>query len=251
MLRGVDVSSFQGRPAQWKGQAGRFAWAAVKITELEPSGTRYVNPDAAADWAFLHRQQKMRVAYLFGHPSVSAAHTVSFFLAEMHKLGLHDEQTLALDIEVTDGLGPAAVDAWCVEVTSELRHKTMRHPVVYVPVLRRGGKHQAARPSPLWIADPSSRRGQSAGAAPWKTGPCISTTSPGQSTATWRNSPAGSNGRGAREREGAALEEPGRDEYLRASRRPLGQRRHRGRRDRQGRVHPGHPLGKRQLGLVA
>src|SRR6266702_5283640 len=130
-LRGVDVSSFQGRPAQWKGEAGRIAFAAVKITELEPNGTRYVNPDAAADWAFLHRNQKVRVAYLFGHPSVSAAHTVSFFLHEIRKLGLHDDDGIALDIEVTDGRSPSAVDSWCARVTAELRHQTGRHPLVY------------------------------------------------------------------------------------------------------------------------
>jgi lysozyme len=170
MLRGVDVSSFQGRPAQWKARAGRFAWAAVKITELEPNGTRYVNPDAAADWAFLHRQQKMRVAYLFGHPSVSAAHTVSFFLAEIHKLGLHDDDAIALDIEVTDGLSPAAVDAWCVRVTSELRHKTMRHPVVYTFLsFAEAGNTRRLGHLPLWIADPSSRRGHPRVPPPWKT----------------------------------------------------------------------------------
>ena len=161
MLRGVDVSSFQGRPAQWKSEAGRIAWAAVKITELEPNGTRYVNPDAAADWAFLHRNQKVRVAYLFGHPSVNSAHTVSFFLEEMSKLGLHDDDAVALDIEVTDGRSPSEVAAWCRRVTSELRHRTMRHPVVYTFLsFAEAGNTSRLGHLPLWIADPSSRAGR-------------------------------------------------------------------------------------------
>src|SRR6185437_4028557 len=53
LLHGVDVASFQGRPANWKHLAGPISWAAVKITELEPNGVHYVNPDAAADWAYL------------------------------------------------------------------------------------------------------------------------------------------------------------------------------------------------------
>jgi hypothetical protein len=55
----------------------------VKITEYEPGGTKYVNPDAADDWASLHLDGKGRIAYLFGHPSVSAADTVAFFKAEL------------------------------------------------------------------------------------------------------------------------------------------------------------------------
>jgi len=169
-LRGVDVSSFQGRPAQWKEEAGRFAFAAVKITELEPNGTRYVNPDAAADWAFLHRNQKVRIAYLFGHPSVSATHTVSFFLSEIHKLGLHDNDAIALDIEVTDGRSPSVVDAWCASVTSELRHKTGRHPIVYTFLsFAQAGNCNRLGHLPLWIADPSSRPGHPRVPRPWTT----------------------------------------------------------------------------------
>jgi lysozyme len=170
MLRGVDVSSFQGRPAQWRGRARSIHWAAVKITELEPNGTRYVNPDAADDWAFLHRKKKVRVAYLFGHPSVSASDTVSFFLHEVGKLGLHDDDGVALDIEVTDGLGPSAVDEWCADVTAELRKKTGRHPVVYTFLsFAEAGNCNRLGDRPLWIADPSSRAGRPRVPGPWKT----------------------------------------------------------------------------------
>ena len=72
LLHGVDVSSFQGLPSNWKHAAGPISWAAVKITELEPNGVHYVNPDAGPDWAYLDRQNLNRVAYLFGHPSVNA-----------------------------------------------------------------------------------------------------------------------------------------------------------------------------------
>ena len=52
-LPGVDVASFQGLPSQWQPIAGAIDWAAVKITELQTNGNRYVNPDAAPDWAAL------------------------------------------------------------------------------------------------------------------------------------------------------------------------------------------------------
>jgi GH25 family lysozyme M1 (1,4-beta-N-acetylmuramidase) len=170
MLRGVDVSSFQGRPKQWRSEAGSIGWAAVKITELEPGGIRYVNPDAADDWSWLHRHSRVRIAYLFGHPSVSAKETVSFFLTEIGKLGLHDGDAIALDIEVTDGLGPSSVDEWCADVTSELHKKTGRRPLVYTFLsFAEEGNCSRLGGYPLWIADPSSRAGHPRVPRPWRT----------------------------------------------------------------------------------
>ena len=169
-LRGVDVSSYQGRPRQWRAEAGNIGWAAVKITELQPGGVRYVNPDAADDWSWLHRHQKVRIAYLFGHPSVSAADSVSFFLDEIGKLGLDHADAIALDIEDANGLDASAVDAWCAEVTSDLHKKTGRRPLVYTFLsFAEAGNCNHLGGYPLWIADPSARAGHPHVPAPWKT----------------------------------------------------------------------------------
>src|ERR1044071_1514564 len=111
-LPGVDVSSFQGLPRAWMAQAGSISWAAVKISELQPSGFRYVNPDAAADWSALKATGKGRIAYLFGHPATSVAATVDLFAAEMHRLGLDDGDGICLDHEVSDGRAPADAATW-------------------------------------------------------------------------------------------------------------------------------------------
>jgi lysozyme len=170
MLSGVDVSSFQGLPSNWKHEAGAISWAAVKITELEPSGVRYVNPDAAADWAFLDQQNLNRVAYLFGHPSVNATGTVTFFLAELRKLGLRDQDGIALDLEVTDGLGPAAVARWAGTVAGQLHHQTGRRPVIYTFLsFAESGNCAGLGSYPLWIADPSSPAGRPRVPGPWRT----------------------------------------------------------------------------------
>jgi lysozyme len=170
MLRGVDVSSFQGRPEVWRSEAGTITWAAVKITELQPGDVRYVNPDAADDWSWLDRHQKVRIGYLFGHPSVSADDTVSFFLAEIGKLGLRDHDAIALDIEVTDGRDPSAVAAWCDDVASRLHKKTGRRPVVYTFLsFAEEGNCAHLGDYPLWIADPSARPGHPQVPRPWTT----------------------------------------------------------------------------------
>ena len=167
---GVDVSSFQGPPADWVKSAGTFSWAAVKVTEYEPDGTKYVNPQAAADWSWLLTNKKGRIAYLFGHPSVSAADTVSFFLSELDKLGLHDTDGVALDLEVNDGLGAAEVASWGADVQSELHSKLGRPPLLYTFLnFAKAGNCAHLGGYPLWIADPSSPAGKPQVPAPWTT----------------------------------------------------------------------------------
>ena len=87
MLRGVDLASFQGLPGEWRTKAGEFDFAAVKLTELGANGSRYVNPDAAADWAYLGQQQKVRLAYAFGHPSTLPSATVELLASALAPLG--------------------------------------------------------------------------------------------------------------------------------------------------------------------
>jgi lysozyme len=170
MLAGVDVSSFQGPPATWRPEAGNIAWAAVKLTELEPDGTRYVNPDAAADWRWLEQGSKGRLAYLFGHPSVSATDTVSFFVGELTKLGLKPADGVALDLEVTDGRTPAEVDNWAATVMAGLVQRLQRRPVLYtfLSFAQDGNCNRLGR-YPLWIADPSSPAGKPRIPKPWST----------------------------------------------------------------------------------
>jgi lysozyme len=169
-LKGVDVSSFQGPPADWAASAGAISWAAVKITELEPDGTRYVNPDAAADWDWLKNKKKGRVAYLFGHPSVSATDTVDFFLEKLKPLGIQDSDAVALDLEVSNGLGASAVAAWGRSVMSQLEKKLDRKPLLYTFIdFATEGNCAGLEGYPLWIAAPSDPAGKPQVPKPWKT----------------------------------------------------------------------------------
>ncbi len=170
MLAGVDVSSFQGPPSTWSREAGNIAWAGVKLTELQPGDVRYVNPDAAADWDYLARNKLGRIAYLFGHPSVNVLATVEFFTTELRNLGLSDPDGVMLDLEVTDGLGPAQVDAWAAEVMASLRSRLHRMPVLYTYLaFAEAGNTASLGEYPLWISDPSSPEGHPRVPAPWKT----------------------------------------------------------------------------------
>src|SRR5271163_3438181 len=131
MLAGVDVSSFQGPPGDWTSAAGDIVWGGVKLTELEPNGTKYVNPDAKADMDWLGTNHKGRIGYLFGHPSTSATQSVDDFLREFNHIGLHDSDGVALDLEVTDGLAAHQVAAWGADVMSQLQKRLDRPPLLY------------------------------------------------------------------------------------------------------------------------
>lgn len=175
-MNGVDVSSFQGAPATWSKEAGAIQWAAVKITELIPpttaggSAIEYLNPDAAADWAYLKGQGLVRVAYLFGHPSVDPTASVNWFLSQLTPLGIEDGDAVALDHEVADSVGPAAVTAWAHAVLKQLQDRLSRVPLLYTFLDFAGAGNCATLGAfPLWISDPSSPAGHPRVPAPWST----------------------------------------------------------------------------------
>jgi lysozyme len=167
-LPGVDISSFQGAPAQWRAEAGDIAWAAVKFTELQADGRLYINPDAAADWAYLQQQGLGRIAYMFGHPSQGTSSSVARFADHLETLGLADGDAIALDHEVTDGLGPAAVSAWGRAVMAALARTFGRPPLLYTFRSFAGaGNCEGLAPYPLWISDPDHQAGHPQIPAPW------------------------------------------------------------------------------------
>lgn len=168
-LPGVDVASYQGPPGTWAAAAGVFRWAAVKFTELEPGGYEYTDPDAAADWAWLAGEGKGRVAYLFGHPSMSAGDQVSL-LAEAigHAGGLADGDGVALDFEVTDGLSAAEVSAWARDLLAGMAAEFGRVPVVYTFLdFAYAGNCDGLGGYQLWIADPNHPAGEPTVPGPW------------------------------------------------------------------------------------
>lgn len=168
-LHGVDLSSFNGPPSTWKSEAGDIAFGAVKISELSAAGP-YTNPDAPADWAALEAMKSGRVAYLFGHPAMGASATVSLFLDTLRPLGIANGDMVALDLEVSDGLGPAAVAAWAASVLGLLKRELDRLPLIYTFVaFAQEGNCAGLEHYPLWIAEPSSPAGKPFVPPPWRT----------------------------------------------------------------------------------
>ena len=168
MLAGVDASSFQGMPTQWRAAAGDIDFAAVKLTEVMPDGSRYTDPDAAADWEFLKAAGKGRIAYLFGHPASSANDTAMFFVSVLNQIGLDDGDAVALDFETTDSRNPAQCSVWARMVLRQLESALQRKPLVYSYLaFAQAGNCSGLGSYPLWISDPDSPPGQPRVPAPW------------------------------------------------------------------------------------
>jgi hypothetical protein len=165
-LPGIDVSSYQGAPGRWMPLAGKISWAGVKVSELSSAGS-YVDPDALADLAALKAAGHGRLPYLFGHPAMSAQRTVDLFLSALGS-ALDGDDGVALDLEVTDGLSPAAVAGWAAQVATLLERETGRKPVVYTfRDFALAGYCAGLGHLPLWIADPDSPAGKPGVPAPW------------------------------------------------------------------------------------
>ncbi len=132
-IKGVDLASFQGEPGQWSKLPGAqgIHWAAVKFTEVSPQFGVGENPDAKDDWDYLFEHKLGRVAYLFAHPSISIQATIGPFKAMTDRLGLLPDDGICVDLEVTDGMSPAAVAAWAQELFANLARIYGRRPLLY------------------------------------------------------------------------------------------------------------------------
>ena len=155
-IKGVDLASFQGSPGQWKNDPGAegIQWAAVKFTEVQPGrSVVYENPDAKADWDFLYERKLGRIAYLYAHPGAGVNDTVNMFAAMVAHLGLEPSDGIAVDLETTDGMSPAAVASWAREVCAELAARYGRRPIVYTNLdMARNGNCEGLEDYFLWIA---------------------------------------------------------------------------------------------------
>jgi lysozyme len=146
-LAGIDVSHFQGE-VDWRAVAAagmRFAF--IKATE----GLEDVDPRFAQNWQGSRAAGLLRGAYHFLHPNLDAKQQAAHFLSVVTL----DDDALppALDVEVTNGEGPAAltacIETWLQTVEAALGCK----PVVYTdPWFWRDNVGASLDSYPLWLA---------------------------------------------------------------------------------------------------
>lgn len=91
---GEDRSSFQAVQG-WDGNAFAFA----KATE----GTGWSDPTFASNWANARAEGKVRGAYHFFHPALSASAQAQFFMGTVKAHGLQPGDVLIADVEISAG----------------------------------------------------------------------------------------------------------------------------------------------------
>jgi hypothetical protein len=149
-IAGIDVSNFQGA-FDWGPWRGKIGFAFAKATE----GTGFTDPDFAHNWAGMKAQGITRGAYHFAHPASSPATQAAFYLHTAGAQGLHSGDLVMLDLEVTDGLGPAAVASWAQTWTRLVHSATGAQPVLYTDRFMAGGGYCAGLGGcPLFLAVP-------------------------------------------------------------------------------------------------
>jgi GH25 family lysozyme M1 (1,4-beta-N-acetylmuramidase) len=140
--RGVDVASYQhpnGAAINWpRVHASGIGFAAVKTTE----GAYYRNPYALADLARARAAGLSVVAYAFAIPNGNGARRSPVAQADylLKYLGAMSRSVpLMLDIEYNPygrecyGLTARAMVSWISSFNSEVKAKTGRKPILYVP----------------------------------------------------------------------------------------------------------------------
>ena len=140
--RGVDVASYQhpnGAAINWpRVRASGIRFAAVKATE----GAYYRNPHALADLAHARAAGLSAVAYAFAIPNGNGASRSPVTQADhlLRYLGPMSRRVpVMLDIEYNPygrecyGLTARAMVSWISSFNSEVKAKTGRKPILYVP----------------------------------------------------------------------------------------------------------------------
>ncbi len=154
-LPGIDVSHWQGT-INWtsvKNAGIRFAF--TKATE----GTTYVDPQLGRNLSEMKRLGIVRGAYHFAHPNVSAVTQAQHFVTNVRTANggsVSGCLQLALDLEVTDGQGPATVWSWTQAFIAEVQRLTGRPGIIYTSPsfwINQVGNPASNLNCPLWIAN--------------------------------------------------------------------------------------------------
>jgi GH25 family lysozyme M1 (1,4-beta-N-acetylmuramidase) len=165
-LRGIDVSSHQGR-LNWSPMAHRIDFSYAKATE----GTHYTNPDFKNQYQGPYKNGIIRGAYHFGIPNNSAGAAQADYFVRHGGGWSADGRTLpgALDIEYNPygrecyGLSKATMTAWIWDFVNEYAYRTGVYPVIYSTYgwwsTCTSSNRGFASYDPLWIAKYASRAG--------------------------------------------------------------------------------------------
>jgi lysozyme len=154
VVQGIDVSRWQAA-MDWQAWRGKIGFAMAKATE----GDSETDAEFTRNWACMRDMQPdhrfARFAYSFFHPSLDPVVQAAHLVATVKGQGLLPGDNFVLDLEVTDGLPPAAVARAAAECLQKVNEFAPGHRVlVYtMPSFAEAGNCAGLEPWFLWLAD--------------------------------------------------------------------------------------------------
>jgi GH25 family lysozyme M1 (1,4-beta-N-acetylmuramidase) len=150
----IDISNHQGAVDFAKVKASGMRAIICKATE----GTTFVDPWFYRNWAGIKSAGLIRGAYHFGRPKFVATAQAEHFVRTVGPL-MGGDLPYALDIEVDDGQGPAAIEVWVGAFVRRMVELTGRKPIIYTGPGFWNGKVRSKLfgSHPLWVAHYTTR----------------------------------------------------------------------------------------------
>ena len=150
-VAGVDVSYYQGN-VDWTAvkKAGK-AFAIARVSD----GTGFTDPDFQKNWKGMKAAGLIRGVYQFFRPNQDPIAQADLLLSELKAAGGLETDDLqpVMDMEVSGGLGPSAIQANMQKWLTYVEGKTGRKPIIYTAAFMSGNVGTGFVKYPLWVAN--------------------------------------------------------------------------------------------------
>ncbi|HEX7603874.1 MAG TPA: GH25 family lysozyme [Polyangiaceae bacterium] len=148
---GLDVSYYQGT-IDWNAvkKAGKV-FAIARVSD----GTGFTDPTFVKNWQGMKSAGIIRGVYQFFRPNQDPIAQADLMLAQLKAAGglAADDLQPVMDMEVSGGLGPAAIQANMQKWLTYVEGKTGRKPIIYTAAFMSSNVGTGFTKYPLWVAN--------------------------------------------------------------------------------------------------
>ena len=151
LTKGVDVSTYQGTVAWASVKAAGKSFAIARVSD----GLNYPDAQFATNWSHIKSAGLVRGVYQFFRPGQDPVQQADFLLSKLAAAGGLQPGDMApvLDIEVTDSVANATIQARAKAWLDHIQAQTGRKPIVYTAAFMSSAIGTALTAWPLWVAN--------------------------------------------------------------------------------------------------
>ncbi len=151
VTKGIDVSTYQGVVDWQKAKGAGVEFSIARVSD----GTGFPDNQFAANWPGMKKAGVLRGTYQFFHPGEDPIAQADLMFSMLKQAGglASDDLPPVMDIEVTDNLGPAAIQASMKKWLNYVEGKINRKPMIYTAAFMSGSVGAGFTAYPLWVAN--------------------------------------------------------------------------------------------------